>query len=112
MRDRLKKIRKALNLSQEDFGAKLGLTQTTISTMENGKSVLTVKNVKLICSTFNVNERWFKTGRGGMFLASANEKEFQELFSSLTPDTQKSLLVIARELLSVQEKAWNEENDC
>ena len=109
MRDRLKKIRKALNLSQEDFGAKLGLTQTTISTMENGKSVLTVKNVKLICSTFR-----FRTGRGGMFLASANEKEFQELFSSLTPDTQKSLLVIARELLSVQEKAWNEKekNDC
>jgi len=111
MRDRIKKARKALKMSQEEFGKHLGLTQTTLSMIEGGKSVIIDKNVKLICTTFNINEHWLRTGKGDMFCASPHEREFQEIFSSLTPDTQQCLLLIARELLSVQHKLLKESNN-
>ena len=107
MRDRIKKARKTLKMSQKEFGKQLGLTQTTLSMIEGGKSVIIDKNVKLICTTFNINEHWLRTGKGEMFCASPHEKEFQEIFSNLTPDTQQCLLLIARELLSVQQKLLN-----
>jgi len=111
MRDRIRKVRKALKMSQEDFGKQLGLTQTTLSMIEGGKSVIIEKNIKLICSTFNVNEHWLRTGKGEMFCASPHEREFQEIFSNLTPDTQRFLLRIARELLDIQRKLLKESDN-
>jgi transcriptional regulator with XRE-family HTH domain len=108
MHDRIRKVRKALKLNQEDFGKKLGLTQTSLSMIESGKCVIIEKNIKLICATFNVNEYWLRTGEEEMFCASPHEKEFQEIFSNLTPDTQLGLLLIARELLNVQRKLLKE----
>ena len=104
MRDRIREVRKALKMNQKDFGKRLGLTQVTLSMIEGGKSVLIDKNIKLICAAFNISEHWLRTGEGEMFCASPHEKEFQEIFSKLTPDTQKCLLLIARELLDVQKK--------
>ena len=108
MRERIRQARKALHLSQKEFGEKLGYTQTHLSMIEVGKSVIIDKNVKLICTTFNVNEHWLRTGTGEMFCASPYEREYQEIFSELTPDTQKCLLLIARELLNVQRKFLKE----
>ncbi|MCL2010091.1 MAG: helix-turn-helix domain-containing protein [Synergistaceae bacterium] len=95
-------------MSQKEFGKKLGYTQTHLSMIEVGKSAIIEKNVMLICKTFNINEHWLRTGEGEMFCASLHEREFQEIFSKLTPDTQKCLLLIARELLSVQQKLMRE----
>jgi transcriptional regulator with XRE-family HTH domain len=104
MHIRIREVRKLLKMSQKDFGNKLGLTQTTLSMIEIGKSVIVEKNVKLICTTFNINEHWLRTGEGEMFCASPHEREFQNIFSKLTPDTQRCLLLIARELFNVQQK--------
>jgi transcriptional regulator with XRE-family HTH domain len=104
MHNRIRQIRKALKMNQRTFGEYIGLTQTTLSVLEKGKGPIIEKNVKLICSTFHVNERWFRTGEGEMFCASPHESEFQTLFNKLMPDTQRCLLRIARELLSVQDK--------
>jgi hypothetical protein len=78
--------------------------------IEGNKSVIIEKNIKLICTTFNVNEHWLKTGEGEMFHASPHEMEFKEIFNNLTPDTQRGLLLIARELLSVQRKLYKKYN--
>ena len=108
MRERIRQVRKALNLTQKEFGKKLGYTQTHLSMIELGNSGISEKNIKLICAAFNINERWLRTGEGEMFCASPHEKEFQEIFGKLTPDTQKCLLLIARELLNVQQKLLKE----
>ena len=108
MREKIRQIRYALGMSQKEFAKRLGLTQTTLSMIEGGKSVIVEKNIKLICATFNISEHWLRTGQGEMFLASPYEKEFGDIFSKLTPDTQDCLLAIARELLAVQNKLLKE----
>jgi transcriptional regulator with XRE-family HTH domain len=94
-------------MSQENFAKHIGLSQTSLSTIECGRSRLTDKNVKLICKTFNISENWLRTGNGEMLSASPHEKEFQEIFNRLLSDTQEYLLLVAKELLKVQEKLVN-----
>lgn len=65
MYSRIKVLRKLLNLSQDAFAEKLGVTRGSISLIEIGKNALTDQNVKLICLTFNLNEVWLRTGEGG-----------------------------------------------
>ena len=83
---RLKEVRKELGFNQTDFAKHLGITQTAYSMIENGNRPLADKYVKVICSAFNVNENWFITGEGEMFLSSPYEKEFIDIFSRLAPD--------------------------
>ena len=101
---RLKEVRKELGFNQTDFAKHLGITQTAYSMIENGNRPLADKYVKVICSAFNVNENWFITGEGEMFLSSPYEKEFIDIFSSLAPETQQYLLLMAKELLKTQER--------
>ena len=104
--DRIRIVRKKLGLNQSDFSSRIGLTQTSMSMIELGKSVLTDKNIKLICATFAVDEGWLRTGKGEMFgPASPYEKELLAVFGKLTADTQEFILEMAQKLLEKQEKS-------
>jgi transcriptional regulator with XRE-family HTH domain len=101
---RLKAVRKALYMSQEEFGKRIGLAQTALSMIESGINPITNKNLKLMCITFNINEQWLRTGKGEMFNDSPHLKEFCDILVNLTPETQNYLLIVARELLNTQTK--------
>jgi len=104
MKDRILAIRKALQLNQAEFAKRLGLKRTTLSMIEVGDNTLTDKNIRLICMVFNVNEQWLRTGKGDMFIASPYETEFFEIYQNLIPETQKTLLRLAKDLLATQKK--------
>lgn len=72
--------------------------------IEVGANLLTEKNIKLICMTFNVNECWLRTGEGEIFTASPYDREFFEIYRGLMPETQQALLNLARQLLDIQKK--------
>ena len=65
---RIKLLRKTLNLSMEKFGEEIGLTKASISKIESGITPLTEKNIKLICSIYNVDYFWLTEGTGEMFV--------------------------------------------
>jgi len=103
--DRIRLVRKTLELNQMEFARKIGLTQTALSMIELEKVALTDKNIKLICATFAIDEAWLRTGKGEMFGAqSPYEKELLETFNKLTEDTQEFILEMARNLLKRQKK--------
>ena len=104
MNDRIRVLRKALKMKQADFGRQIGLTQTSLSMIERGVNNLTDKNIKLICSAFNVSEEWLRNGTGNMFNDSPYIKELYAICNTLTPETQSSLLKIARELRRIEER--------
>ncbi|MCC8023777.1 MAG: helix-turn-helix domain-containing protein [Clostridium sp.] len=104
MLQRLKDIRKTLHFSQSSFAKYLGITQTAYSMIENGNRPLSEKYIKIICLTFNVSEEWLVNGLGEMFLSSPYEEEFIRIFSHLIPETQEYLLLMAKELLTTQNK--------
>lgn len=67
MNDRIKELRKALDLSQEKFGSGLGVTKSAVSRIELGAYKITDTMLKLICTEYSVNEEWLLHGTGEMF---------------------------------------------
>lgn len=65
--DRIKKIRKELDLTQAEFGAKIGSVQNTVTGYESGRRNPSAPVIALICEKFGVNEEWLRNGEGEMF---------------------------------------------
>ena len=69
--ERLKSIRKDLNLSQETFANKLGVTQGHLSAMERGVRALSYKITSDLAKLIpEINVDWLMHGRGSRFLSN------------------------------------------
>lgn len=66
MNERIRKLRKALGLTQQSFADRLGVRQNTIAKYETNRGNPTTAVISLICREFNVNETWLRTGEGEM----------------------------------------------
>ena len=66
--DRIRMLRKELNLTLTEFSNKLGITHAALSNIENGKRNVTEQMHKSICREFRVDPIWLSTGEGDMFI--------------------------------------------
>ena len=67
MKDRIKKLRKVLDLTQQEFANRLGISRGNIATYETREGSPGSSVISLICREFNVSEKWLRTGEGEMF---------------------------------------------
>ena len=67
MKERIKKIRRELNLTQQEFAERIGIKRNTIANYETGRNDPIDSVISLICREFNVREEWLRTGEGEMF---------------------------------------------
>lgn len=65
--NRVAEIRKHFDLTMEAFGARLGVTRSSISRIESGLVGVSSQIATSICREFNVNRTWLETGEGEMF---------------------------------------------
>lgn len=75
MNERLKKLRKVLDLTQREFGERIGVKPNTIATYEIGRNQPIDAVIALICREFGVSEKWLRYGDGDMFTASTRSEE-------------------------------------
>ena len=66
--ERIREVRKALGLTLEKFGEKIGMKKNSVSQLENGKNSVTEQVVKAICREYSVDYMWLTTGDGEMFI--------------------------------------------
>lgn len=78
LNERLKKLRKTLDLTQQEFADRLNVPRNTIGGYEVGKSNPSDAAVNNICITFNINEHWLRTGEGEMFSESFGSSNINE----------------------------------
>jgi len=67
MNERIKKLRKVLDLTQQEFGDRIGIKRNTLANYEIGRNEPIDAVIALICREFNVNEKWLRNGTGEMF---------------------------------------------
>ena len=67
---RIRKLRKALDLTQAEFAEKIGSTANVLTHYETGRRNPSSSVINNICKTFNVSETWLRTGEGEMFTPS------------------------------------------
>lgn len=84
LKDRIKKLRKELDLTQQKFAGRLGVQRNTIAMYEMGKNVPSEAIILSICREFNVNEEWLREGTGEMFIKQSPDEPFINIISVLT----------------------------
>ena len=67
MKDRIKGLRRALDLTQQEFAERIGVKRNTVGQYEIGRNAPTDTVISLICKEYGVNEEWLRTGSGEMF---------------------------------------------
>ena len=65
--ERIKILRNALNLTQAEFGRKLGIARNTIASYEIGRREPMEQTIKSICREYGVEYIWLTQGVGEMF---------------------------------------------
>lgn len=109
--ERVKEVRKSLNLTLDKFGEKLGVGKTAISNIEKGKRNLTEQMTKSICREFNVDYIWLTTGEGKMFIEFDREEQLMIWANSALGDKEnfKSRFIDILMRLSEEEWEWLEQ---
>lgn len=95
MNERLKELRKTLNITQAEFADKLKLKRNTIATYEMGKAIPSDRTISDICEKFDVNEDWLRTGKGKMFIKKSRDQEISEFMGDILkgePDFRRRLV--------------------
>lgn len=64
---RIKKLRRELDLTQQAFAERIGVSRANIGKYETGISEPSAAVLSLICREFDVREEWLRTGEGEMF---------------------------------------------
>lgn len=132
MNERLKKLRKTLELTQQEFADRIGIKRNTLATYESGRNEPIDAVVSLICREFNVYEGWLRNGGSDddmfvklnedeelamytqMLLDSTTDdvianmiKKFICIYEKLDSNSKKILMNIADELIDNQNKIGN-----
>lgn len=97
--ERIKKLRKALDLTQQKFAEQIGTTQNVLANYESGRRNPSSSAFNNICKTFNVSETWLRTGEGEMFLVKTRDEEIAAFLSDLKGGSdfrQKFISVLSR----------------
>lgn len=112
---RIRQLRRALDLTQQAFADRLGVSRGNIGSYETDKSNIGPAAFSLICREFNVSEVWLRTGKGEMFEADTTlelgeyvrakgatdlEEEIIRAWFDLPKDERQRLMVYFRNRLS------------
>lgn len=101
MNERIKELRKALGLTQQEFADKIGVKRNSLANYETGRNTPLDAIVVSICREFNANEEWLRTGEGDMFLQRSREEELAAFFGDVlsgAPDFKRRLISVLSRL--------------
>lgn len=112
--DRILAIREKLELSQEEFGERIGVTKSTISLLERKLRNPSERVIRDICREFNINEEWLRNGVGGednMFInVTPQEKAYNRfgyIMENAAPSKKAALSVLLEMLYSIPDEQWD-----
>lgn len=107
LNERLKKLRKTLDLTQQEFADRIGSKRNTIAKYETDTNVPSAAVISLICREFNVNENWLRTGEGDMFMEMSRDEQIEKFIGDLLhgeEDSFKRRLISG--LAALDENGW------
>lgn len=112
--DRIKYVRKKLELSQVEFGERIRVSGSAVTLYEKNLRIPPDSVIELICTKFGVNEEWLRTGVGDPFgpmdraktvakivnraMARSPEADRQKIISMATAADDAHIVLLAQVL--------------
>lgn len=90
--ERIKQLRKALNLTQAEFGQRLGTVANMVSMWEKGMRIPNERQIILISSVYNIRREWLENGTGEMQEHPAENDELAQYLAGMMYDEAPSVL--------------------
>ena len=103
--ERIKKVRKELNLTQQNLADKISIKQNSVALIESGKRNPSEQTLTLICREFRVSEDWLKNGKGEMFVDTDNSALSELAAEYNLSDKQKAVITAFLKLTDEQKNA-------
>ena len=88
--ERIKELRKALKLSQTEFGVNIGVGLGVVRNLESSITLPSPAQIDLIVRVFNVNRAWLETGEGEMFVEMSRAEKIGRSVSDVLADKPES----------------------
>lgn len=104
MKDRIKSLRKSLDMTQQEFADKIGLKRNSVASYEIGKNYPMDTVIKSICREFNVNEEWLRTGEGEMFEELTEQQKIIKYTALLLKDKDSAVANAIQTLIVTYEQ--------
>ena len=105
--ERIKRLRKSLNMTQQELADRISIKRTTIANYEAGRNVPVDSVIALICREFQVNETWLRTGAGEMKAQTTLHEELTALFAGVLKTAPDKRAMMVGALASVPPEVWD-----
>ena len=107
MNERLKHLRKELNMKQSDFATALSISQGHLSDIENTRKEVSDRVVSICSLKFNVNENWLRTGNGEMFNPMSEDEELDLYVGRISGGADEFKKNLIKTLCKLSEDEWD-----
>lgn len=104
LKDRIKQVRKSVNLNQADFGQRVGVKGNTIGNYEIGLRTPSDAVILSICREFGVSETWLRTGDGEMFIRPDPDDEIDRILAQISASDDELIRRIIRAYWRLDQK--------
>ena len=105
--DRLRTVRKALEITQRDFCTGIYTSQSYYAQVEGGKRPVNDRIIVLVSSQYGVSKEYLLSGIGEMFSKNAADiqlRQLMETFNELEPPFREYILLQVKQLADAQKK--------
>ena len=104
MKERLRQLRKALDITQQEFADKIGVKRNSYANYETGRNTPIDAIILSICREFNVNEEWLRTGEGEMFEELTEQQKILKYTALLLKDKDSAIANAIQTLIVTYEQ--------
>jgi transcriptional regulator with XRE-family HTH domain len=88
--ERIKELRKALKLSQTEFGVNIGVGLGVVRNLESSITLPSPAQIDLIVRVFNVYRAWLETGEGEMLAEMSRAEKIGRFVAEVLADEPDS----------------------
>lgn len=90
LNERINYLIKSLGMKKTAFAEKLNVSQAFVSQLCSGVKQPSKRTIQDICTKFNVNEEWLRTGEGEIFIRLSPNDEISKFVGELMKEEEDS----------------------
>lgn len=90
LNERINYLIKSLGMKKTAFAEKINVSQAFVSQLCSGVKQPSERTIQDICTKFNVNEEWLRTGKGEIFIRLSRNDEISKFVGELMKEEEDS----------------------